>query len=59
MHTMQVKIWKYKLQTIENYNKIQVPTNKQNLEDILQYKLSDRKCHLSYGVHKMQPTVCQ
>ena len=39
MHTMQVKIWKYMLQTIENYNNIQEPTNKKNLEDILQYKL--------------------
>ena len=39
MHTMQVKIWKYMLQTIENYNNFQEQTNKKNLEDILQYKL--------------------
>ena len=39
MHTMHVKIWKYMLLTIENYNNIQEPTNKQNLDDILQYKL--------------------
>ena len=36
---MQVKNLKYMLQTSENYNNIQEPTNKQNLEDILQYKL--------------------
>ena len=39
MHIMQVKSWKYMLPTSENYNKIQERTNKQNLEDILQYKL--------------------
>ena len=39
---MQVKSWKYMLQTSENYNNIQEPTNKQNLEDISQYKLQDR-----------------
>ena len=39
MHTMQVKSWKYILQTSENYNKIQEPTNKENLEYISQYKL--------------------
>ena len=33
MHTMQVKSWKYMLQISENYNNIQEPTNKQNLED--------------------------
>ena len=27
---MQVKRWKYMLQTSENYNNIQEPTNKQN-----------------------------
>ena len=36
---MQVKSWKYVLQTSENYNNIQESTNKQNLEDISQYKL--------------------
>ena len=39
MHTMQFKSWKYILQTSENYNNIREPTNKQNLEDISQYKL--------------------
>ena len=36
---MQVKSWKYMLQTIENYKDIQEPTNKQNLEDISNKKL--------------------
>ena len=31
MHTMQVKSWKYMLQTIKNYNDIQGPTNKTKL----------------------------
>ena len=39
MHTMQIKICKYMLQTSENYNNIQEPTNKQNLEDISEHKL--------------------
>ena len=39
MHTMQVKSWKDMWQTSDNYNNIQEPTNKTNLEDILQYKL--------------------
>ena len=39
MHTVQVKSWKYMLQTSENYNNIPEPTNKQNLKDISQYKL--------------------
>ena len=39
MHTMQIKSWKYMLQISENGNSIQEPTNKQNLEDISQYKL--------------------
>ena len=33
---MQVKIWKYMLQTSENYNNIQEIANKQNLEVISQ-----------------------
>ena len=37
---MQIKSWKYMLQTSENYNKIQEPTKKkEKLEDVLQYKL--------------------
>ena len=36
---MQFKSWKYLLQTSENYKNIQEPTNKQNFEDISQYKL--------------------
>ena len=36
---MQFKSWKYMLQTSENYNNIQAPTNKQNFEDTSQYKL--------------------
>ena len=44
------------LQTSKNYNNIQEPTNKQNLEDLSQYKLQDRICHLSYRVYNMQPT---
>ena len=36
---MQVKSWKYMLQTSENYSNIEQQTNKQNLEDISQYKL--------------------
>ena len=28
MHTMQIKSWEYMLQTSENYNNIQEPTNK-------------------------------
>ena len=50
------------LQTSENYNKIQEPTKKKKkkkMEVISQYKLWDRIYHLSYGVHNMQPTVCQ
>ena len=50
------------LQTSENYNKIQEPTKKkkkEKLEDVLQYKLWDRIYCLSYGLHNMQPTVCQ
>ena len=46
------------LQASENYNNIQEPKNKQNLEDISQYKLLDRIFHLSLGVHNMQLTVC-
>ena len=41
MRTMQIKSWKYMLQTSENYNNIQEPTNKQSLEDISQYKLQN------------------
>ena len=36
---MRVKSWKYMLQTSENYNIIQEPINRENLEDILQHKL--------------------
>ena len=36
---MQVKNWKCMLQASENCNNIQEQTNKQNLEDISQYKL--------------------
>ena len=36
MHSMQVKSWKYMLQTSENYISIQESTNKKNLEDISQ-----------------------
>ena len=39
MQTMQVKSWKYMSQANEKYNNIQEPTNKQNLDDISQYKL--------------------
>ena len=46
------------LQISENYNNIQEPINKQNLEDISQYKLSDGICYLSYRVYNIQPTVC-
>ena len=41
------------LQTSENYNNIQEPINKQNLEDILQHKLQDRICHLH-----MERVIC-
>ena len=58
MHIVQVKSWKCMLQASENYNNIQEPKNKQNLEDISQYKLLDRIFHLSLGVHNMQLTVC-
>ena len=43
----------------KNYNDIQDLTDKQNLEDISQYKLLDRICHLFYGVYNMQSTVCR
>ena len=48
------KAWNM-LQTSENYNNIQEPTNKQNLEDIWQYKLKEKIYHLSYRLHNMQP----
>ena len=38
MYILPVKIKKYMLKTSENDN-IQEPASKQNLEDILQYKL--------------------
>ena len=59
MHTMQVKIWSYMLQASENYNDSQEPTNKQNLEDISQYKLYDKISHLSNGVYKFQAKLCR
>ena len=31
MHTMQIKSWEYMLQTSENYDNIQEPTNKTKL----------------------------
>ena len=57
---MRVKSWKYMLQTSENYSNIQEPTKKnKNLEDISQYKLLNRICHLTYGEYNLQPTVCR
>ena len=58
MHTTQVKNSKYMLQTRKKYTTVQEPINKQNLEDISQYKLSDGICYLSYRVYNIQPTVC-
>ena len=46
------------LQASENYNDSQEPTNKQNLEDISQYKLYNRIFHLSNGVYKCQAKLC-
>ena len=46
------------LQTRKKYTTVQEPINKQNLEDISQYKLSDGICYLSYRVYNIQPTVC-
>ena len=39
MDTMQIKSWEYMFQTSENYNNIQEPTNKENLQDFSQHKL--------------------
>ena len=59
---MQVKSWKYMLQTSENYKLQQhsrASKKKKNLEDISQYKLLNRICHLTYGEYNLQPTVCR
>ena len=56
MHIMQVKSWKYMLQTSENYSSNQDPSNKENLEDFSQY--SNTVCQIEYDIYLMECTKC-
>ena len=53
MHTMQVKSWKYMLQTSENYSNIEQQTNKQNLKIF-----HNTNCKTEYAIYLMECIIC-
>ena len=53
MYTMQVRIWRYMLQTFESHNIIQKPTNRQNLK-----KNYGVNCKTECAIPLMEITLC-
>ena len=53
---MQIKSWKYMLQTSENYNKIQEPTKKKKKKNWKMFY--NTNCETEYIVYLMDCIIC-